>query len=160
MTDRQAAPGPSEASAPGERFGVLASIEEEWLALEILVGTRGSMALRADRDALPLPRETAAVLIEALAAARLWSSLELEAAEPIDVERRVESVALDDASAEKALGLREGDAFGVFATAKGPEAVIWLVLRDAETQLGRGMIESMIANLTSAWLWLWGETAG
>lgn len=53
MTDRRAALEPDEASAPDEIFGVLALIEEEWLTIEILVGTRGSMILRADRDKLP-----------------------------------------------------------------------------------------------------------
>lgn len=161
MTDRRAALEPDEASAPDEIFGVLALIEEEWLTIEILVGTRGSMILRADRDKLPLPRETAAVLIDALVATRQWGSLELGVTKPIDIDDRVESLPLDDVPADRAMemGLFEDDAFGVLTTEKGSDAVIWLVLRNQETALDRDLLESLIANLTSAWLWLWGEQA-
>lgn len=101
------------------------------------------------------------MLIDALVATRQWGSLELGVTKPIDIDDRVESLPLDDVPADRAMemGLFEDDAFGVLTTEKGSDAVIWLVLRNQETALDRDLLESLIANLTSAWRWLWGEQA-
>ena len=146
------------ASAPAAA-GVLALIEGESFELQILVARGGRMVLRSDRPAAPLPREEAGAMIQALAVARLSSSLGSVVKGPIDVERRVEAVELPPLPVEPAMHLLEDESYGVFTTAKGPDAVIGLVLRDTDTQLDSGTLGSMIARLTSAWLWLWNEAS-
>jgi len=156
MSERLLEAGPDEAG-PSTQVGVLAVIEGECFELRILVASGGRMALCSDRPALPLSREAAAALLEALVAARLWASVGSEVAPPIDVESRIESVKLPPHPVDPTLLLEESESFAVFATAKGPDAVIGLVLREPETPLDPVTIEAMIARLTSAWLWLWGR---
>jgi hypothetical protein len=157
MSERPPAPAPGAARASREALGVLASIERELFALEILVGSGERVLLRADRHVVPLDREDAALLIEALAAARLWRTLDATVEPPLDVEHRVESLTLWGVEVEQAMDQTGGGPFGVFTTKKGPDAVIVLSLQETETPLDLPTIASMSANLTGAWLWLWGE---
>lgn len=96
-------------------------------------------------------------MLEALVAARLWAAVGTEGEAPLDVASRIESVQLPPEFVDPARLLEEGESFGVFATERGPDAVIGLVLREPETPLDPRTIEALIARLTSAWLWLWGR---
>lgn len=160
MRERPRETGPDEDGPALEDAGVLAIIEGECFEIRILVARSGRVGLCVDRPVLPLPREAAAALLEALAAARLWASGGVEGEAPIDVGKRVESVDLPPQPVDPLLLLGEAESFGVFTTAKGPDALIGLVLRELGTPLAPATIESMIATLTSAWLWLWGRGGG
>lgn len=156
MSERLREAGPDEAG-PALQVGALAVIEGEGFELLILVASGGRMALCADRPALPLSRAVAAALLDALVAARLWAAVGSEGATPIDVESRIESVELPPEPVDPMAMLEAAESFGVFATERGPDAMIGLVLREPETPLDPRTIEAMIARLTSAWLWLWGR---
>jgi hypothetical protein len=133
---------------------LLAWIECDRGTLAMSIADDGRLVLRSDAYAVEIDRDSGEALIRALTLARAWLVAD-GAAAPIDVAKRVEEIPCETThvpTLEEVLG---GDAYGVFASARGPGARIGLGLRDLETPLDAARTVAMLAALTAAWRWLW-----